>query len=207
MWLTPPIAVLAAAGIAFISGLTCGRLSYVWNERSKERDRQLAKDARPLELYKTVYPEMFKAARELMEVSARAYRQTHAFSGTLDVAGTGCESVNALRADLQNALFLAHSLQWLLGDAVLTPATDFRNAGDSVIHTIVAHKPPESLTAASERMEITYAALMQALRAELYIGDFYAVLHENTPMATLLKTIPDKPAITNETYTVRNTGI
>ncbi len=57
-----------------IGGVLAPYLNYKWNSRLKEREIEVAREARQLDFYKTIYPERFKVAKELLVIAGNVFK-------------------------------------------------------------------------------------------------------------------------------------
>ena len=126
--MSSPLEVAIVAGIAsFIGSLIVPTINYLWNEKSKNKDREinerLTERARQFDLYKVVYPEKVKAVVSLMDKASALFMDMRAYyMGAQDK-----QQRVELGSRLDNMFWEAKSYEFLLGEEAVKLAGEFRH--------------------------------------------------------------------------------
>jgi hypothetical protein len=146
---SPLISLLAGAIVGLCTAFIAPFITSFLSERSRK-----------LDLYKTVYPEKFKAASEAMKKMSDLHRAVVTKRDTADP--------RALRVQATEFVLMANAYDWLLGDAYQKATIEFYE----ICEELLAEKDPSDITALETRLYEAGQTFSRVLRAQVHLPQF-----------------------------------
>jgi len=138
-------------------------------ERHKQIDLESAEHSRQLELYKTVYPDRFNAARQLMEKAVESFLHVHEYRATLTDS-------NIVQTEVKKVFLLAHSLEWILGPRITRAAHAYEQSAFTAIFSIRKGNIISNIQLDQDEeikaMEACYSDLTRCVRQHIHVENF-----------------------------------
>lgn len=149
-------------------------------------DRDATERQRRLDLYKTVYPEKFKAAKEVVE---KASVLQHRY---LLYLATGCKSADrsALLREALTFRMLTQSHEWLVGEMAVRAARNYETA---LVDAVQAKKEGHDGVVIEETVTSAFFSLATAVRAILHVEEFDTLFPIASQSGQIVKSAPERP--------------
>ena len=160
---------IVGALIGAIAGsLIAPYFNFLFNSRLKQKDKEIADRARQADLYKTIYPEKFRATKELMDKAASVYSLT----GKILVTAPIKNQIDVdVEADIKQLAASVYELRLQAGAAGWLVSDDIRKQIDALGVSCLDTLGLTNYGAGYDKVKSNYAVLCSKVREQLLMDE------------------------------------